>query len=789
MKSHFCCLLTLAVTLSAVSCSKVRLNEQRTDPGQDPFTEEERVEVTLEALTDAGATKTMRGEDGRVYWKPADEIKVFCGQDSAKFTSTNSVDTVKASFSGTMSLSTVMGLSDDADDDTKIWAVYPYDSRATYANGKIKTPFYPEPIGTPGTFNDDQYISVARSNSFSLRFYNVLSGFKFTLDRPGIKKITFRGNNDEILKGALTISFDSDGKPQTEFTGWGMLPFMTITLTPEGDTFETGVWYYIPLVPATFEKGFRMTFEKEGSTGTFVYDKSVTFARNTFVSKSSVDAGATFEGSLVDLGLSVKWFSCNLGAGTPEEQGAFYQWAGTEDVSEKTITDECPYGKATDYILHVSKYIPEGLTDYCLDGYEPDGKLTLEACDDAASLASDGAYCIPTSAMWQELIDNCDAQWTDNYEGTGVSGTIMTSKVSGYTDKSIFLPAYGNRYDSYNWFTSRAFYWSSTLDSEAPDKALWAMAEKDDGIRVSSGSRIQGVGIRPVSVTWSESISLSSSSVYLTDYYNKSITLTATVSPSNVSFKGVTWKSSDESVATVSGGKITAVAPGTCTVTATTADGLHSATCAVTVEYFAVDLGLPSGLKWASCNIDFYYLRDPSYRGYGSYFAWGYIYAGTKFTDEEYLLYYNTNRYGEFTSIISNEYGGSKDSRTVLDSDDDAASSIWSNGWRMPSYSEWQELVEGCTWEWTTVDGYNGILLTSKVNSNSIFLPAAGYHPSSEISGEGTCGYYWSRDLYSLMPRFAYNFYFDSSGCTVDVNLETNILLRIYGMSIRPVHP
>ena len=193
-----------------------------------------------------------------------------------------------------------------------------------------------------------------------------------------------------------------------------------------------------------------------------------------------------------------------------------------------------------------------------------------------------------------------------------------------------------------------------------------------------------------------------------------------------------------------------------------------------------VDLGLPSGLLWATCNVG-----ADSPGDYGDYYAWG---ETTTKSDYSWNTYSYCNGSSEsqtkYCSESSYGYNGYTDSRTVLESSDDAATANWGGSWRMPTEGEWQELKNSsnCTWTWTTQDGLNGYKVTSKKNGNSIFLPAAGYCSGVTLSSAGTEGYYWSSSLFRPGPGSVYNCYFDSS-----IRSSTSLSSRCFGQSVRPV--
>ena len=164
--------------------------------------------------------------------------------------------------------------------------------------------------------------------------------------------------------------------------------------------------------------------------------------------------------TLVDLGLSVKWASFNLGASKPSEYGGYFQWAGTKDVSNTGIylsLYNCPYHTGSSYSNGWMKYNAKwgcGTLDY---------KTVLESMDDAASVTLGGKWRIPTDTEWSELrnTSNCSWTWTSI---DGVNGYKVQSKKPGYTDNWIFLPAAGCRIEDHpGRGGALGYYWSSSL--------------------------------------------------------------------------------------------------------------------------------------------------------------------------------------------------------------------------------------------------------------------------------------------------------------------------------------
>ena len=176
-------------------------------------------------------------------------------------------------------------------------------------------------------------------------------------------------------------------------------------------------------------------------------------------------------------------------------------------------------------------------------------------------------------------------------------------------------------------------------------------------------------------------------------------------------------------------------------------------------EHEYIDLGLPSGTLWATCNIG---ASKPE--EYGNYYAWGELFPKKRYTDETSLTVGK-----EITEITGNaQY--------------DAARVIWGGNWRIPTQLECQELIDNCTWTLTTQNGVNGYKVEGP-NGNSIFLPTAGLIFGSAFTGVGTQGNYWSSAPWDKDNDNdnAYNLFFSSSSLLVG---NCN---RTYGLSVRPV--
>ncbi len=177
-------------------------------------------------------------------------------------------------------------------------------------------------------------------------------------------------------------------------------------------------------------------------------------------------------------------------------------------------------------------------------------------------------------------------------------------------------------------------------------------------------------------------------------------------------------------------------------------------------EHEYVDLGLPSGTLWATCNVG---ANAPE--EYGDYFAWGETQTKStyNFSTYQYCRNGNQDQLTKYCDSVSYGYNGFTDNLTTLLPEDDAATANWGSGWRMPTETEWEELLQNTTHTWTTQNGVNGYLFTAS-NGNSLFLPAAGFRWNDELISAGSWGKYWSSSLVTDVPYYARGFLFNSDG-------------------------
>ena len=191
-----------------------------------------------------------------------------------------------------------------------------------------------------------------------------------------------------------------------------------------------------------------------------------------------------------------------------------------------------------------------------------------------------------------------------------------------------------------------------------------------------------------------------------------------------------------------------------------------------------VDLGLPSGLLWATCN-----LGATSPEEYGSYYAWAETATKSSYGWNIYIYCHNRDSHQLTKYCTKSSYGyyGFTDGLTTLLATDDAATQVLGDDARTPTKEEWEELLANTTPNWTALNGVNGIEFTA-TNGNTLFVPAAGVLYTSSPFAAGTYGCYMTATLDETTPSVAWNFDFGASNHVVAHNI-----LRSAGFSVRAV--
>lgn len=192
---------------------------------------------------------------------------------------------------------------------------------------------------------------------------------------------------------------------------------------------------------------------------------------------------------------------------------------------------------------------------------------------------------------------------------------------------------------------------------------------------------------------------------------------------------------------------------------------INSYSCPNSNHPHIIDLGLPSGTKWACCNIG---ATTPE--GYGGYYAWG---------ETEEKRFYDWSSY---SFCNGHHYDCYNIGDNISGTNYDVAKKKWGRNWRLPSEEQNEELIKNCSYKRSTINGVKGVKLTSKINNRSIFLPDAGFYSENRIAERNEYGYYWSGKLDKFTG-------WDSSAIRYDSkeNKWFMWMNRRCGLSVRPV--
>ena len=556
-----------------------------------------------------------------------------------------------------------------------------------------------------------------------------------------------------------------------------------ITVSPKNGTGDKSLTITVTGNSSTTERSGYVTITPNGSNPVNIsvsQDPSET---------SSTTTGTSNGHEYVDLGLSVKWSTCNIGASSPSAYGDYYAWGETSTKSDYSWST---YKYCNGSYTTMTKYCSD--SDYGNNGYT-DSRTTLELSDDVVRQKWGGSWRMPTYDEFRELIDNCTWTWTTM---NGVNGYKVTSKRSGYLSRSIFLPAAGFRSGTHLYYAGEyGFYWSSSLYTDGPYYARYLLFDSGDHY-TGNLYRYYGRSVRPVISSTQSGVTVSESECHydcnggtriIQIYTENSWTVSAsadwiTVSPKNgTGDKSLTITVTGNSSTTERSGYVTITPNGSNPVNISVSQDpseTSSTTTGTSNGHEYVDLGL--SVKWSTCNIG---ASSPS--AYGDYYAWGETSTKSSYSWSTYK-YCNGSSTTMTKYCNGSEYGnnGYTDSRTTLELSDDVARQKWGGSWRMPTEKEFQELIDNCTWTWTTMNGVSGYRVTSKKSgylSRSIFLPAAGCRSGASLYDAGEYGYYWSSSLGTDYPDYARHLYFNSG------NHGTSDDGRSLGLSVRPVCP
>ena len=446
---------------------------------------------------------------------------------------------------------------------------------------------------------------------------------------------------------------------------------------------------------------------------------------------------------MIDLGLpsGTTWACCNVGAHAPESYGGHFAWGETE---EKEIYTWSNY-------IHC-----DGSIDTCHDII---GRNIAGTEYDVAHVKWGGSWKMPTFNQINELLDNCTSEWMT------VNG-INVRRFTGPNGNSIFLPAAGGHGENrlpYN-VGSSGLYWSSTSYNMPNDKyyliGAYHLTSIPNSAHWNGTLPYIGLCVRPVIGDIFYALTLSDDEILLDVGDEAHVTIYGGSKSYSIS------ASNDNVTVSLAENKITIQANASGEAEVTVTDDNTGEKKAITIivrghrcpdenHPHMIDLGLPSGTKWACCNVGAHAPED-----YGGHFAWG--------ETEEKESY-------EWETYTHNEDDLGSD---IAGTDYDVAHVKCGGLWRMPTYEQWEELRTNCSAEWTNVNGIDGLKLTAN-NGNSIFLPAVGIRQYDNPSNRNS-GNYWSSTK-GNMPEHSLEFTFNATGNKAAYAVDH------LGLSVRPV--
>lgn len=494
---------------------------------------------------------------------------------------------------------------------------------------------------------------------------------------------------------------------------------------------------------------------------------------------------------LIDLGLpsGTKWLCRNLHADNPKDAGGYYQWGKPAMVHN--------YNNITYYTPNISTSNYQG-AEY-----------------DAATVNLGLPYVTPTLSQFDELFDNCGYDLNYSTWGNSAKGVYL----KGRNGSNLYLPFSGFKLGSTVNSDSNetGYFLTSDVFSGDDNKYGKVTLVNKDG-RGSTDIQGYGYSVRPVSaestglifepqeidfeevLIASQNLSKVSKSVRATNTGTAPITVTVSptivpysVSPETVGTFILQPKESRDIYVTF---EPTDIAEYKSELTIQYETGNSTTVCKVPLwgkgineaPVEAIDLGLPSGTKWASCNVG---ATKPE--EYGGYYAWG--------ETEEKDYYYWDNYMCEDDECGTTKdpiytWNGKKLYADIAGSKFDVATSKWGPSWQMPSSAQMDELLNECIWTWCDGDmtKYNGTsvkgyIISSKVNNNKIFLPAAGnYYKDELIYGDEYC-LYWSSSQFEG-TAFEGEAYYTNANSAIGMGYnykQTYVDLRYYGQTVRPV--
>lgn len=449
MKYYICIMILLMV-----SCKK----EYSYNEGD----KDDLIEMTFKSYS--SSTRTSLQSDNSVFWDSGDEISILAnswGMKNYRFTTHDSGS--YATFTGKAIWENIY------------YGLYPYKTLDdVYLEDNIITTSLPNiQSATTNSFDKKANIAVAKSDeNRNMFFYNACALLKFDINIPNNDKITsvkFCSNNTSVkLSGDIRIEI-TDSLPNVSISDGH-----NYVILESNDGFKSGIEYYMVVSPAVLSRGFTLYFMCDDIIiGYKDTQKNAILKQGTILDLGTINY-ISKPAVPVDLGLSVRWASCNIGANSVEDFGNYYAWGEVAPKSEYTI-DNYLYKEDDDVFLYLGDNISG--SDY-----------------DVARKEWGNYWRIPTIGDCEELEGKCTFEWI-TFKG------VYGKKVTGPNGNSIFLPACGFCKDSELYESNvYGYYWlGNSSESDINSKYAYDLYFYEDRISWRSMSgRYCGYSIRPV---------------------------------------------------------------------------------------------------------------------------------------------------------------------------------------------------------------------------------------------------------------------------------------------------
>ena len=268
----------------------------REDIQHNPVTVSKEITIQAVAPEEGPETRTIRLDNGNIWWTPGDQISVFYGSGSdggSCFTAQIEENKRIANFTGTIGV--ITGGGDIAPEQTFFWGLYPYNSTAECDGSTLVTDIPDCQTAVPGTFAPGTYPWIGRSQGLLMSFYGLCGGIKFTVNKEGIKKATLKTADGSAIAGRVRIALDANSIPAVQEIIDGRDEI--VLEAPDGEYFIPGKPYFFVTLPHNFDTSFfTVKFETFTEEGTYERKRALEIKRADFINFSSaLDGKVTYK--------------------------------------------------------------------------------------------------------------------------------------------------------------------------------------------------------------------------------------------------------------------------------------------------------------------------------------------------------------------------------------------------------------------------------------------------------------------------------------------------------------